>query len=245
MSEEVKGLTDFSKGFAAKVSAKWSHACGFSVGKFDNDLKKGTVLETSFDKFAALPGLSVGVNMNLSHGDKGAATFPVEVTYENDMVATRVATTTALKDVTADVSLATEGLMVGTELQYKGGDLKDYPITLKYSGPDYEAALQASKNLSVFGLLAKYKASSELTLASYVALPDYPTKATFCGVYNLGGDYKTKVAGQYSYEKGKKEKTLECSVVSKPVSGVESGFSLALPIANLGSYKYGFSFTLG
>jgi len=245
VSEEVKGVTDFSKGFATKISAKWEHASGFSINKLDNDLKKGTVLETSFDKFSAVPGLAVGCNMNMSYGDKGSTTFPLEVTYENDIVAAGLSTTTALKDVTADLTLATEGLMVGTQLQYKGGDLKDYPITLKYSASDYEAALQASKNLSVFGLLTKYKASKELTLASYVSVPDYPTKAVLCGVYNLGGDYKTKVAGQCSYEKGKKDNTLECSVVSKPLKGVEFGSSVVLPVANLGAYKYGFSFKLG
>lgn len=244
VSEEVKGVTDFSKGFQAKVSAKWSHSSGFAISKFDNDLKKGTVLETSFNKFP-VEGLAASVNMNCSHGDKGCASFPLEVTYSNDLVAAGLNTSTAFKDVSADLTLATEGLMVGTQLQYKSGDLKDYPITLKYTAGDYEAALQATKSLSVFGLLTKYKVSPDLTLASYVSVPDYPTKATFCGVYNLNDDFKTKVAGQFSYEKGKKDKSVECSVVAKPLAGVESGFSLMLPLANLGAFKYGFSVTLG
>jgi hypothetical protein len=244
VSEEIKGVTDFSKGFTSKLSAKWKSPCGIAITKFDNDLKKGTVLETSYDKLG-VDGLTLNCNMNLSHGDKGSVSFPFEVTYENDLVAASVASSTSFKEVTAGVSLSSDGLLVGTQLQYKGCDLKDYPITLKFVASEYEAALQATKNLTVFGLLAKYKASPDLTLASYVTVPDYPTKANFCGVYNLGDEYKTKVAGQFSYEKGKKEKSVECSVVSKPLAGVESGFSLMLPIANLGAFKYGFSFTLG
>lgn len=243
VSEEIKGVGDFSKGFAAKISAKWKHACGFSVNKFDNDLKKGTVLETSFDKFG-VPGLSAACNMKTTYGDKGKTVYPLEVKYENDVAACSVASTApAFKDVTASLTLATEGLMVGTALECSAGNVKDYPIKLSYDAGDYTCAVGAKNELKCFGLYGKYKATSELTLASYFQIPDKTSEMILCGVYKLGGDFKTTLAGKYSEKNAKK--TLECSAVAKPLKGVDTGVSLALPIGNFGAYKYGFSFTLG
>ena len=251
MTEEIKGIDDFAKGFSAKVSAKWKHACGFSINKFDNDLKKGTVLETSFDKFS-VPGLSVAVNMNKSYGKDAGVKYPVEVSYENDVVASSIKTTApGFKTCTANLTLATEGVSVGTALTFAGGSPKDYPISLMYSGSGYAAAVEATDELKAFTLLGSYKVNSQLSVAAKAMIPDGSKDAvSLVGVYKLNDDYNTKAAFMYSHKSGfgKKEdkaKTVEVAVVAKPLAKVETGCALAFPLANVGAYTYGMNFTLG
>lgn len=250
VSEEVKGIDDFSKGFAAAVSAKWKHACGFSVNKYDISLKKGTVLETSFNKFS-VPGLAVAVNMKKCGGK---TSFPVEVSYENDVVATSVETCAPdFADITANVTLATEGLMVGTSLEFAGGSAspKDYPISLSYKGAGYNAACEATNELKTFTLLGSYKASDQLTVATKFMIPDgAKDSVSLVGVYDLKDDFKTKAACMYSHasgfgKKGDKPKAVEVAFVAKPLKGVEAGCALGFPLADLGAYTYGLNFTLG
>lgn len=246
VSTEVKNFTDYSKGYNTKVSAKWKHSCGFSVDKFDNDLSKGTVLETSFNKFA-VKGLSVSANMTRSYGDKGKATFPVELKYENDMLASSLATDTSLSSLTANLTLAHDGLTVGTSLKFKDGigAPSDYPISLSYSSKSYVAAIEATNELKTFTLLGSYKATPELTVAAKFMVPDGDKKnMSLVGIFNTGDSYGTKVAAMYS-DSSEKAKTLECAVTAKPVQQVEAGCALALPLKEGGALKWGLTFTLG
>jgi hypothetical protein len=251
VSEEIKGFDDFSKGFSGKIGAKWKHACGFSVNKFENDLKKGTVIETSFSKFP-VDGLSVEVNMSQSYGKDASNKYPLAVNYENDMLAASVSTSAPdFKSVTASCVLSTDGLMVGSSLSYSNGGIGDYPISLSYTGPGYVAAVEASEELKCFNILASYKATPELTLATKVMIPDGSKEAvSFVGVYKLQDEYNTKLAAKYSHasgfgKKGDIAKTIECAVTANPLPKVETGAALALPIANMSAYKYGLTFTLG
>lgn len=251
VSEEIKGFDDFEKGFAAKVSAKWSHACGFAINKFDNDLSKGTVLETSFNKFS-VPGLNVAVNMKQSYGKAAKQVFPLEVTYSNDFLATSVATEApGFKECKANLTLATEGLTVGTSLTFASGSPTDYPVSLKYASGSYAAACEATDEFKCFTLLGSYKASSQLSLGGKFMIPDgSKDKVSVVGKYNLQDEFGTKVSAMYSHangfgKKGDKPKTLEVSVVAAPLAKVETGVALAFPLSNLGAYTYGLNFTLG
>lgn len=250
MTEEIKDIHDYSKGFAASINAKWKHPCGFAIDKFDNSVKKGTVLETSFSKFS-VPGLSVGVNMT-SSGSK--TTFPLKVEYSNDVVATKVSTCAPdFATITADMTLAAEGLSVGTSLAFAGGAMspKDYPISLAYKGAGYNAACEATNELKTFTLLGSYKASDQLTVASKFMIPDgSKDQVSLVGVYALKDAYNSKAACMYSSasgfgKKGDKPKTVEVALVTKPIKGVEAGCALGFPLANLGAYTYGLNFTLG
>lgn len=250
VSEEVKGLDDFSGGFSAAVSAKWKHACGFSVDKFDNSIKKGTILETSFNKFS-VPGLAMSVNLNKCGGK---TTFPLQVKFENDVVATSLSSCAPdFASVTANVTLAAEGLMVGSSLEFKGGSMspKDYPISLAYKKSGYNAACEATNELKTFTLLGSYAASDQLTVASKVMIPDGDKDAvSLVGVYKLNDAYNSKAACMYSHasgfgKKGDKAKTVEVALVAKPLKGVEAGCALGFPLGDLGAYTYGFNFTLG
>jgi hypothetical protein len=254
VSTEVKGINDHAAGFGAKVSAKWKHACGFAVDKFDNDASKGTVLETSFSKFA-LKGLSVAANLNKTYGAKATTTYPLEVKYEDSMVAGSLSTAApAFAAVTANLTLATEGLLVGTSLQFKGGATSpvDYPLSLSYTAPGYVAAVEATEKLKTFTLLGKYVASPQLTVAGKFLVPDGAANAlTLGGTFAYGGPMNAKFAAMYSSvagmkdEKKNKAAALECAVVANPLKGLETGFALAFPLANLGKYKYGITFALG
>lgn len=250
VSQELTGLDDFSKGYSSKLSAKWKHACGFSVDKFDNSLAKGTVLETSYNKLP-VDGMSVACNMKNA---KGKCVFPLEVTYENDVIAGSLATQAPdFKDITANMTLASEGLMVGSSMTFKGGAAapSDFPISLSYSGNGVAAVVEATDELKTFTLLGSYKASPKLKLAAKFLVPDgEKRKMSLVGVYNLGGDYNTKVAGMFSQASGFKGKdnkaaTLECAVVAKPLAKVETGCALAFPLAKPEDFKYGLTFTLG
>jgi len=243
VSTEVKNFTDYSKGYSSKVSAKWKHGCGFSVDKFDNDISKGTVLETSFNKFA-VKGLSVAVNMNRTYGDKGKVTVPVELKYENDLLASSLATDTSFSAVTANLTLAHDGLTVGTSLKFKDS-LTDYPVSLSYTGKSYVAAIEATRELKTFTLLGSYKATPELTVATKFMVPDGDKKnMSFVGIYNTGDSFGTKVAAMYS-DSSDKPKTLECALTAKPVQQVETGFALAFPLKDVSGFKWGLTFTLG
>lgn len=248
--EEIKDINDYSKGFAASINAKWKHPCGFSIDKFDNSVKKGTVIETSFSKFS-VPGLAVSVNMTKS-GSK--TNFPLKVKYENDVVATKVSTCAPdFASITADLTLAAEGLSVGTSLAFAGGSMspKDYPISLAYKGAGYNAACEATNELKTFTLLGSYKASDQLTVASKFMIPDgSKDQVSLVGVYALKDAYNSKAACMYSSasgfgKKGDKPKTVEVALVTKPLKGVEAGCALGFPLANLGAYTYGLNFTLG
>lgn len=245
VSQEIKGFDDHSKGFGGKISAKWKHACGFSIDKFDNDVSKGTVLETSFNKFA-VPGLSVAVNMSRSYKD-GKSKFPVELKYENEFFASSVATEApGFSGVTANVVLAAEGITVGSSLKFNGvAAPTDYPISLSYSGKDYVAAIEATNELKTFTLLGSYKASSQLKFAGKFMIPDKEKQnVALAAVYNLSDEFDTKLAGMYSHDQ-KKEKTIEFAATAKPVNQVETGFALAFPLSDPSNYKYGLTFTLG
>jgi len=251
LSQELKGFNDFGKGsgFNGKISAKWKHSCGFSVDKFDNDVSKGTVLETSYNKFA-VPGLSLAVNMNKAYGDKAKVSFPVELKYQNDVINTSLATEApGFSSFTANITMASEGVMVGSSLKFKDGlgAPSDYPISLSYTHKDYVAGIEATNQLKTFTLLGLYKATPQLKVAGKFMIPDQEKKnVALAAVYSLNDEFNTKVASMYSYDTGaKKEKTLECSVVANPVKQVETGCALAFPLSDFSKYKYGLTFTLG
>lgn len=251
VTQELKGFDDFSKGFNGKISAKWKHACGFSINKFENDLKKGTVLETSFNKFG-VDGLSVDVNVQQKYAKDAKNDYPVAVNYENDMVAASVSTSVPeFKSITANCVLATEGLMVGSSVKYTNGGIGDYPISLSYTGPGYMAAAEATEKLRRFNILGSYTVTPDLTLATKVMIPDGNKESvTLVGVYKLNDECNTKIAAKYSHSSGfgkggDQAKTIECAVTTKPVPKVETSAALSFPLSNLGAYKYGLTFTLG
>jgi hypothetical protein len=250
VSEEIKGFDDFTKGFSGKIAAKWKHASGFSVDKFENDLKKGTVLEVSYP--TGVDGLSASLGMKQQYSKDASNSYPIEVQYENDMLAASVSSAAPeFKDVTASCVLATDGLMVGSSVTYSNGGIGDYPISLSYTGPGYVAAVEASDELKCFNILGSYKATPELTVGTKFMIPDGAKESvSLVGVYNTNDCMKTKIAGMYSHasgfgKKGDKAKTIECAVTAKPLPKVEAGAALAFPLANMGAYKYGLTFTLG
>lgn len=252
VSQEIKGIDDFAKGFGGKVSAKWKHACGFSVDKFDNDLSKGTVLETSYSKFP-VKGLALAVNLKKTYGDKGKTVFPLELKYDTDVVSGSLATTApAFKEYTANLTLATEGLLVGTSLQFKDGKASDYPISLSYSSKSYVAGIEATNQLKAFTVLGSYKVTPDLKVAIKALVPEGDKKSTsVAATYNLNDAFESKIAAMYSQaagfsdKKDNKEATLECAVIAKPVKQVETGVALAFPLSSPTSFKYGLTFTLG
>jgi hypothetical protein len=250
VSEEIKGIDDFSKGFNGKVSAKWKHASGFSFNKFENDLKKGTVIEASYP--TGVDGLAATFGMKQQYGKDASNSYPIEATYENDMLAAGVSTAAPdFKEVTASCVLATDGLMVGSSVTYSNGGIGDYPISLSYTGPGYVAAVEASDELKCFNILGSYKATPELTLGTKFMIPDgAKQKVSLVGVYKTGDELNTKLAAMYSHadgfgKKGDKPKTIECAVTANPCPKVETSASLAFPLSNMGAYKYGLTFTLG
>jgi len=240
VSQEVKGINDFSdKGFAAKVSAKWSHACGFAIDKFDNS-SKATVLETSFSKFS-VPGLKAAVNMNQTYGAKASTTFPMEVSYSNDLLATSLSTQYPdFNAIKANVTLQADSLTVGTSVTYKGGAVTDYPLSLMYAGGDYAAAVEATEKLKTFTLLGSYNVNKQLTLAGKFGIPD-GGNMSFVGKYKLNDEIGTVASAKFSAA----SKNLEVAVKATPVAKVDTGAALSFPIDNVGGYTYGFNFTLG
>lgn len=209
------------------------------------------MIETSFNKFP-VEGLSMDVNMSQSYGKNASNKFPLTLSYENDMLAAQVNTTAPdFKSVTASCVLATDGLMVGSSLTYSNGGIGDYPISLSYKGPGYTAAVEACDELKTFNILGSYKVNNELSLATKVMIPDGSKEAmSFAGVYSTKDEFNTKFAAKFSHAtgfgpKGDKAKTIECAVTAKPLPKVETGAALALPISNMGAYKYGLTFTLG
>mmetsp|Transcript_29247 Transcript_29247/g.37728 ORF Transcript_29247/g.37728 Transcript_29247/m.37728 type:complete len:291 (+) Transcript_29247:84-956(+) len=247
VSEEIKGFDDFSKGFSGKISAKWKHASGFSIDKFENDAKKGTVIEASYP--TGVDGLSASMGVKQQY-NKNPNSYPIDVQYENDMVAAGVSTAAPdFKDITASCVLATDGLMVGSSVTYSNGGIGDYPISLSYTGPGYVAAVEASDELKCFNILGSYKASPDLTLATKFMIPDGAKESvSLVGVYKVGDEFNTKIAAKYSHTAGMKKntpKTVEVAVTAKPLPKVEAGAALGFPLANVGSYNYGLTFTLG
>mmetsp|Transcript_66785 Transcript_66785/g.150843 ORF Transcript_66785/g.150843 Transcript_66785/m.150843 type:complete len:287 (-) Transcript_66785:279-1139(-) len=244
VSEEITGIDDFSKGFSGKISAKWKHACGFSIDKFDNDKKKGTVLDMSYSKFP-VPGLKA------SCGWTSKGKMPVACEYANDVVAAKFSTDAgSFSSCTADLCLSSEGIMVGSSLSLSNSKgsfaVKDYPISLGYSGNGYTAAVEATDKLKKFTLLGNLSVSKELTVGSKFQVPD-GGKEMFgvVGVYKLGDEYNTKVACQFGYETGKSDKAIDVGVTTKPLKGVEAVCALNLPLANASKYTCGFGLTLG
>jgi len=241
VSQEIKGIDNFEKGFAGKISAKWKHACGFSVDKFDNDVKKGTILETSYS-VKGVDGLSVACK----YSKKSTG---LESSYASDVVAATVSTTSEFKAVSCDVALSTEGLTVGTSLAMGPKGLGDTPISLAYSGGSYVAAIEATDSLKTFTLLGSYNASKDLSLATKFMVPDGgKQKCSLVGVYKLGDEFNTKVAGMYSMASGfgkSDSAAVDIAVTAKPLSKVETGCALTIPTAKPECFSYGLTFTLG
>jgi len=252
ISEEITGFDNFASGFSGKISAKWKHACGFSVDKFDNSVGKGTVLETSYSKFP-IAGLSASCGIK---SKAGKTEYPLSCEYSNDMLAAKFATeASTLKSCTADLCLSSEGIMVGSSLTLTQGKdsklaVKDYPISLSYSGGLYTAGVEATDKLKSFMLLGNAKVSSDLAVGAKFLVPDAGKEScALVGVYKVGDEFNTKVACQFSYETGvgkkDKEKSIDVGVTTKPLKGVEAVCALNVPVANAAKYTYGLGLTLG
>lgn len=228
-----------------KLSAKWKHACGFSVDKLALEKDGTPKLELSMSKL--MPGVKLGCTSDLRKKQGN-----VSVDYNDDLVSAGLKAKSTFDEAEAAVVLAHQGLQVGGCLSYTAKDkLQDYKVALGYAMPLSFLSLAASEKLKKFTLIGMHKPMPELTVAlcGSSKLEAEADKAKESSL-ELGASYAVatdlSVKGKYAMAKGERPKnSLECAVNYDLLKKVKLIGGLEVPIEAPSSYKCGLGINLG
>jgi hypothetical protein len=188
----ITNTTTFKDNFLTpKLAAKWSHASGFTVEKFEVSPDCKMTVETSLSGVA--PGLKIEYKGNDTDKADISMTYKVpQATITADFDIHNFSSAKA--SISSGVDAVTFGANVDLKIAKASIDSATCGLGVGYTVPGVIfAGLRANKNLASYSALFNYKAQSNVVLGGMVDYSPKKTKAELAASYMCNPDTTIKI----------------------------------------------------